>query len=260
VFVLRPYVVVLFLFSLLPCFSRPVLAQAPPTPPPSTPISPSEPAPVWSGKIELSFVSASGNSSARTFGSSGELTFHPDGWQVANKGSFVRSTTDGEVSAQSTSAGSRVSHRISPRLDGYGQIDYLSNRFAGIESRVATDGGLAWNVVSQANGHSLQLTGGLGYTHENNLTDGNESFATGNAGVRYTWQLSKTAAISEDGLFTQSLASGTDWRVNNTLAVSAALNSVLSLKLSHRLDFVYQPVPGFGKTDQLTSAAIVASF
>lgn len=256
----RLFVVLLLLLSLFPCFSRLALAQAAPTSPSSTPISPSEPAPVWAGKIAFSFVSAAGNSSARTFGASGDLTFHPDGWQVATKGSFIRSTTDGEVSAQSTSAESRVSHRISQRVDGYGQVDYLSNRFAGIESRLATDSGFAWNVVSKADGHSLQLTAGLGYSHENNLTDGDKSFATGNAGVRYTWQLSETAAISEDGLFTQSLVSGTDWRVGNTLAVSAALNSVLSLKLSHRLDFVYQPVPGFRKTDQLTSAAIVASF
>lgn len=256
----RLRVVLLLLFSLSPCFSRPVLAQAAPKASPATPISPAEPAPIWSGKIEFSFVSAAGNSSARTFGSSGEITFHPDGWQVATKGSFVRSTTDGEVSAQSTSAESRVSHQISARVDGYGQVAYLSNRFAGIESRVASDGGLAWNVLSQADGHSLQLTAGLGYSHENNLTDGTKSFATGNAGLRYVWKLSNTAAVSEDGLFTQSLASGADWRVGNTLAVSAALNSVLSLKLSHRLDFVYQPVPGFRKTDQLTSAAIVASF
>lgn len=244
------------LVSCLCGFSPPVFAQA------VLPGTPTEepPQPTWSGKIEFSFVSASGNSSARTLGAAGELDYHPDGWQITSRESFIRSTSDALVTAQSISSESRVSHHIAPRVDGYGQLDFLANRFAGIDSRVATDGGLAWDLLTNPHGQTLQVTAGLGYSHENNLDDGTKAFATGNTGVQYVWHLSKTATISEDGLFTASLVSRPDWRARNTLAVSAALNSIFSLKLSHRIDFVNEPVPGFRKTDQLTSAAIVASF
>ncbi len=237
---------------LLLCFllvPAPLLAQSAPDEPPG-----------WSGKAELSFVSSSGNSAAQTLGASAEVAYRPPDWSVVTKSSFVRSTTRAELNAESLTGEIRATRRLQPRLEGYGQVDYLKNRFAGIVNRIATDAGVAWDALPPKAPQALQLVGGLGYSHEVNPTDGTQSFATGNAGLRYRWQLSKTARLSDDGMFTASLQTARDWRVTNTVSVSAALNAVFALKFSHRLDFVHVPVAGFRQTDQLTSAAIVASF
>ena len=56
------------------------------------------------------------------------------------------------------------------------------------------------------------------------------------------------------------LNTGDDWRFSNEIAATAALSSRLSLKVSHKLSYLNEPVPGFRKTDAILSAALVASF
>jgi putative salt-induced outer membrane protein len=228
----------------------PAFAQAPANPPP----------PVVSGKAALSFVDAAGNSRAQTLGVSGEVTYHPDGWTGTAQAEFDRATTDGLVSAESATGELRGSRRLTKRIEGYLQTDYLKNRFAGISSRIAVSSGIAWTLTPAGASQRVELDSGLGYSHQVAPDHTTQAFATGNVGVQYRWRLSKTATLTDGGLFTGSLQSAADWRVTNTVAVSAAINSVFSLKLSHRLDFVNQPVPTFLKLDQLTSASLVASF
>lgn len=214
----------------------------------------------WSGKASLSFVAASGNTDTQTLGVSGEVGYHPARWSAHAEASLVRTKTAGTLNADELTSEVRFTRRVTTRIQGYGQLDYLKNRFAGIASRVAVNSGLAWDFLPPKAPRALQFVAGLGYTHETNLVAGNRSFATGNAGLRFSWHLSKTAQITDNGLFTGSLQNAADWRITNMVAISAAINAVFSLRLSHRLDFVNLPVPGFRRADQLTSAAIVASF
>jgi len=78
--------------------------------------------------------------------------------------------------------------------------------------------------------------------------------------VAYRLALGRTAELTEDGAFTGSLQEPGDWRYANTIALSASLNSVFSLKLSHTLKYLNQPVGGFRSADRLVSAALVAKF
>jgi putative salt-induced outer membrane protein YdiY len=44
------------------------------------------------------------------------------------------------------------------------------------------------------------------------------------------------------------------------IALTARIVSVFSLKVSNQLRFVDEPVPGFERTDSITSAALVFGF
>ena len=50
-----------------------------------------------------------------------------------------------------------------------------------------------------------------------------------------------------------------DLRILNAASFTAALNSKLSLKLSHSLFYDHQPVPGFRPLDQTMQVTLVAS-
>jgi hypothetical protein len=54
--------------------------------------------------------------------------------------------------------------------------------------------------------------------------------------------------------------SGRNWRAKNALTLQATLTRMLSVKLSHAIEHRHEPVPGFGRTDSRTSAALVFSF
>jgi hypothetical protein len=62
------------------------------------------------------------------------------------------------------------------------------------------------------------------------------------------------------GTLTFNLSRGGDWRGASVTAISAGLNSLLSLRVSHVVSYLNEPVAGFGRTDTISSAAVVATF
>jgi len=50
------------------------------------------------------------------------------------------------------------------------------------------------------------------------------------------------------------------FKLNHLIALTARIASAFSLKLSNQLRFVDEPVPGFERTDTITSAALVVGF
>ena len=153
----------------------------------------------------------------------------------------------------------RQARAISTRVDAFGRVGYLSNEFAGIDARTSVDGGIAYKLLLGPV-HTLRVDGGLGYSHESRTRGADLSFALANFGSAYKWQISPTADLAEAVLLTQSLEDGEDRRLSNTIALTAALTRVLSLKFSHELKFTNAPVPTFEKTDTQVSMALVASF
>ena len=223
------------------------------------PAAPAPPPPVWSGKAEISYLSTSGNTSVQTFGGGLEVDYKKDVWSGLAKGAFVRSETDSVVKAESTAGELRGARALSPRLEVFAQGDYFRNTFAGIDSRYALLGGGAYSAVKSPE-MELKLQGGVGYTRENRVTDSDRSFATAQAGILYKWKISKTSELSEEFAFIEDLKETGDWRVANTLSVSAAISTLLSLKASHVFNYLRQPPAGFGRTDTVTSLALVAKF
>ncbi len=213
----------------------------------------------WSGTAEVSLVATSGNSSTRTCGLGGEVTYDPGTWKWLGRASYVESEADNQLRARSQSALVEVSRPVSERLDVYGRGGYLRDLFAGIQRRLTTEGGLAYTVIA-TEPHSLQLLGGFGFTHERRAVGDDLSLRTANVTGRYKWALSETSALTEEATFVADPNTGDDWRFTNEVAVAAALSTRLSLKVSHKLSYLAKPVPGFRKTDTILSAALVANF
>jgi putative salt-induced outer membrane protein len=230
--------------------ASPSFAQTPP---------PAEPPPRWERKAEVSLVATSGNSDTQTVGLGASLVYRPGVWTTEAKAAFVRSETSNVETARSFAADLRQARSLSPRVDLFGRFGFLSNEFAGVDARSTIDGGVGYKLLLGPV-HTLRVDGGLGYSHENRVTGEDLSFPLLNAGAGYKWQISKTADFTEAALFTQSLDEGEDWRFGNALALTAAITSVFSLKASHEVKHVHAPVPGFEKTDTLTSVALVAKF
>jgi putative salt-induced outer membrane protein len=234
----------------LVCAGVPCWAQAPPA---------AEPPPRLERKAEVSFVATGGNSDTQTVGVGGSVVWRPDPWTTEAKVSFVRSETSDIETARTLSADLRQGRTLTPRVDVFGRYGFLSNEFAGIESRSTIDGGVGYKLLLGPV-HTLRADAGLGYSHENRVDQDALSFPLANFGGAYKWQISKTADLTNAALFSTSLDEGEDWRFGNAFAVTAALTSVFSLKAVHEVKYVNAPVPTFEKTDTLMSVALVAKF
>jgi putative salt-induced outer membrane protein YdiY len=243
----------LSLFATLIVLS-PVLAGAQPAP-----AAPTPPPPRWERKAELSLVATGGNTDTQTLGLGASVVFRPGKWTTEGKTAFVRSETDDNLTAKSLIADLRESRALTTRVELFGRYGYLADEFAGIDHRSTIDGGLGYKLLLGPV-HALRLDAGLGYTRENRLVGEDEAFALANFGTAYKWQISKTADLTDSAIFTASLEDGDAWRFGNGFALTALLSQVFSLKLSHDVKINNSPVPGFEKTDRLTSVALVAKF
>ncbi|MFN2442277.1 MAG: YdiY family protein [Thermoanaerobaculia bacterium] len=218
-----------------------------------------EPPPLWSGSGELSFVSISGNTDGSSLGLGAELFWKPLPWEAELKAAFVTTETEGEKTAEALSAILGVAREINPRMAGYGRANWLSNTFAGIDSRAFLEGGLAFKVIEEE-AQELRLEAGAGYTLENRVSGEELDFATGRGGVVYRWKFSENAELAEDFSLMFNLEDADDFRIGNLASISSRLTELFSLKLSHALNFYNEPVDGFDDTDQILSAAIVAKW
>lgn len=229
-----------------------------PAPPALTP-PPDPPPPALEGKAELSFVSMGGNTRAQSLATAGELIWRATVWTTEARAVFVRAEADDRETARALFAQVRESRKLSSRVDAFGRAAFLRDTFAGIDARTTLDAGLGWLVIENPR-HVLRLDGGLGYLIENRLAGDDLRSAIVQTVGKYKWKFSETTEITNDAGFLLPLAEADAWRYTNALALSAAISRLFSLKVSHTLSYLHEPVPGFGRTDTIVSAALVAKF
>lgn len=242
------------------CASGVALAQAPecPCPPPPAP-----PPPVWFGKVDLSYLSTSGNTDTSSIGGGMELNYNPKPWLFTLKGAYLKSSTDGDTTAEAMSFSLRGLRQLTERIDVFVGAGYLRNRFSGINNIYNFDGGAGYKIFTGPE-HTLRVEGGVGYTTEQDILLGviipYRNYANIRTGLGYKWQFSKTAAFTNDFSFLLDLSDTQNWFITDKAAITASLTSVFALQASWTLLFRNQPVPGFDNTDTATAFGIVAKF
>ena len=215
-----------------------------------------EPPPRLEGSAQFTLLATTGNASTTAIGAGGDLTWRPTPWMVKAKLVFAQSETDDVLSARSTVALFRADRFLTPRTSLYSQYDFLRDIFAGVEQRHIAAGGLAYRLIDQAP-HRLTIDGGLGYEHEEEVAGESADSAIATAGAAYKWSFSETSALTDELRYVQSLDTGDDWKLDQSVALTATITSAFSLKLSNIVRYVNQPPSGFETTDTITSVALV---
>ena len=225
-------------------------AWAQPAPPPP---------PAVEGSGEFAFVNTAGNADSTSIGVRGELRLRPAEWLLRSRVAFVRLESDQALEAQSFTLLFRGERAWTPRASIFGQSDYLRDLFAGLEHKSVISGGVSFKAFEHPR-QTLLLDGGVGVTHERRLDAEDLTAAVLLGGLEYKVKVSETTDLTEDVRYEQSLDHGTDWRLDNTVAVVTKINSIFSLKLSNVVRYAHAPVIGFESTDTITSVALVAKF
>jgi putative salt-induced outer membrane protein len=241
----------LTLILLMTAMAWPVAALAQATPPP--------PPPRHEGTAELAFVGTTGNSKDRTLSTGAEYIFRPTNWLIKNRFALVRGDSDGVLDTASTLYGFRAERTLNARTSAFGEYGYFRDEFAGIDARNGVTGGIMFKLIT-SDRQTLSADAGLGYLNEQRLAGENISSATYSGGGAYRLKLSDNAEVSDEIRFLGVFDNSDDWRVSNTVAVTAKLTTLFSLKFSNTVRHLNFPTPGFTGTDTTTSIALVAAF
>ena len=223
-------------------------AQTPPPPPPKQ-----------EGTAELAFVGTTGNSSSATFSAGAEYIARPTDWLIKNRFQAVRGESNSVVTAESILYGFRAERALNARTSAFGEYGYFRDQLAGVRYRNGVTGGITFAAV-KTDRQALSADVGLGYLNEQRTTGNSVSSGTYSGGAAYKLKLSDNADLSDELRLLGTFAQADDWRMSNTIAVTAKLTTVFSLKFSSTVRYANDPPPGFKTTDTTTSVALVAAF
>ena len=102
-----------------------------------------EPEAPWEIKLGASFVGTSGNSDTASSGASFEARRQWDVWRLDASASAVRTSQDGEQTAEQYLAAIRAKRRLTDRIAATSGLKLERDRLAGLDFRSLLDGGLA---------------------------------------------------------------------------------------------------------------------
>jgi putative salt-induced outer membrane protein YdiY len=241
-----PFAAILMLLTV--ASFRSAFAQAPAAPP--------EPPPRLEASAQFTFLDTSGNASSQSLGTGGTLAWRPDPWTYSAKAIFAQAETDGELSARSFAGLFRSSRALNERLSVYGQYDFLRDVFAGVEQRHVIEGGVSYLTLDTPP-HRLRFDAGLGYLYQRNPDDHLDS-VTLSLAAAYRLAISETSEFTYQPRFLLPLAETGAWKFDQDVALTVAMNTILSLKLAHTLRYSADPPEGFETTDRILAISVVA--
>ena len=217
------------------------------------------PPPKHEATAEAAFVGVTGNASSSTFGLGGEVIARPGPWVFRHKASFIRNEAADVVTAKSFVYTGRAERAINARVSAFGEYGYFRDRFAGVDDRNSVLGGVSLKAVTSAR-QTLGIDLGAGYLNEHRVIKPDVSNGVYTLGSAYALKLSATADLKDDLSFLGSVKTADDWRVAHTIALTARVTDVMSLKVSNTVRYVHLPPVGFKTTDTTTAVALVAKF
>ncbi len=225
---------------------------------PPAPTPPEPPPPRVEASAQFTFLDTHGNATSQALGAGLDAVWRPDPWTYTAKAVFARTESDDSLTARSTTALLRAARALGGRLSGFGQYDYLRDEFAGVEHRHVIGAGLGYAAVDTRR-QKLRLDAGVGYlTEQRPAPTADFDAATLTLGAAYRFVISPTSDLTYEPAYLLPFDETDAWRFNHAAALTVAMTSVLSLRLSHVLRYAAEPPPGFKTTDSIMAVSLVA--
>ena len=201
-------------------------------------------------------MGTSGNSDTASTGA--DFIAHRRGlvWQIESAATVVRTSSQGVTTAERYIGMLRAQRKLTP-IVGLSSGEKLErDRFAGLNLRSILDAGLSWALVHHPE-WTLDGVTSVAWLHESRTAD------TGINDPIGVLQLLSRIPFGSAGDTTQRFTYYPDFKTTSAyrseteITAQAAMNAHLALKISYLLRYSNDPVPGFKKTDNTTTASVV---
>ncbi len=243
----------LFALLLVLCSTVPTFAQAPAAPPP----------PLWDMQIGASFVGTSGNSDTSSTGA--DFIAHRRGlvWQIESSATAVRTSSNDVTTAERYLGMLRGQRKLTSTIGLSTGAKLERDRFSGLDFRSILDGGLSWALVHHPE-WTLDGVTSIAWLHESRTPPpGSTASVAGIDDPVGVFQLLSRVPFGTAGDTTQRFTYYPDFKTTSAyrteaeVTAQAAMNAHLALKIGYLLRYSNDPVPGFKKTDNTTTASVV---
>lgn len=221
--------------------------------------APAEPKKAWSESAELSVVSANGNTKSTTSSAKNTFIYNWTRTILELVAGGLGSRNDGHTIAEQYNAHEKVSFKVSDRNYLFEKVGWDKNRFAGIDNRYDSSVGAGREIWKTPKNDWLVELGG-GYISEERTVGPRNDFGSGRFYTKYVHTISPTANFSQDGEYLINVEDDADYRAKTETALTAAMSTHLSLKVSYKWMHVGRPPVGFHKNDTLTTVGLLVNY
>lgn len=211
----------------------------------------------WSGKGELGFVLARGNSEAETINAKLEMAKETEAWKNAFTLAALQTASDGARSAERYGASWQTDFRFNPRSYWFSGARYEDDRFSGFNYQASLSSGLGHLFIDEDT-RKLFAQAGIGYRRlENALTGAADGSVIFSGELRYEQKLTETTSL-RNKLIVE--AGDANTFAANELALQVKINASLSLAAGIGVRHNTDPPGDREKTDTLTTLNLVYGF
>ncbi len=224
----------------------------------------------WSGKGELGFVDAKGNTNSDTVNAKLALADQVGPWKHAFAVDVLQAKSAGVTSANRFDASWQANYNLNSASYVYGNLSYIDDKLSGFAYQANATLGYGHKLVDSATTKlSAQLGVGYGQVQPEILTKD----ANGNITGRVKEDKENAAVIQSEVKFEQTLTDTTkltdDFKVTygnfntylrNDLALAVKINTKFALSLAYSVIHNTSPPPDTYATDTLTTVNLVYAF
>jgi|CXWL01.1.fsa_nt_gi putative salt-induced outer membrane protein YdiY len=214
----------------------------------------------WKDAAEVSVVSTNGNSKSQTTSAKNNFSYKFNELTSLNvEAGALGARGEGKVTAEQYFVVEKAIHKLDDRNYIFERYRWDRNRFMDLAHRHDLSAGVGrelWKTPADL------LVGEVapGYINEERFRDRRKSFASARAYSKYTHDFTPAARFSQDLEYIQSLKDKRDNRINTETALTAAFNSVFSVKNSFIWRHDSRPATGARKDDTILAVAMIAGF
>lgn len=221
-----------------------------------------EPPAGWSGDFAFAFALTRGNSDTTSLSAS----FHADralakGFEWLNSGYYLAADKDGEDTAESMGAATRLNWKHTPRLFSYYEMQALRDTFKDYNYRLMPGLGMGYKLVDDK-AVALDLTGGLAWVVTKYESTGEtDDFLGVKVGDKFSWKFSPTAEFKQSLDLTFDGGDFGHWFARFEAGVAANLSKEWALTVAFIDTYDADPVdPTVKKNDVQMLAGISKKF
>jgi putative salt-induced outer membrane protein YdiY len=214
------------------------------------------PPPVWDAQVGAAFVGTSGNTDTSSTGADFSLHRRWPVWQFESAASAIRTSDHGLRTAERYLGTEREQRRLGSILGLSTGWRVERDKFAGISFRSVADAGLSWALERRSRWTLDGLTS-IAWNHEEPVMGNSVNDPIGVLQVLSRVPLGTAGDTVQRFTFYPDFRRSSAYRSEAELSAQAAMNSRLALKFGYLYRRSNEPVAGFKKTDNTTTASIV---
>jgi putative salt-induced outer membrane protein len=216
----------------------------------------------WKVHIELSYVTASGNTDTETL--AGKLSVKKE--EKVNryflKGSLLRAEDKGEETANKWILDGRWERILKEKLFGFLTANYLKDKFSGYDYRVNLGPGLGYSFM-ETKEHQLKGLMAFLYSHDK-FSEGDkskDSYVSGKAALNYIWKISENLLFQENADYQVSFEDKDRYFINSETGFKVKINGAVSLGVTYTVAYQHKPPsPDIKHTDKVFMTSLIVDF